>query len=186
MPIKPYNTLFIGKVLLHFPILDSTNNHAANLLAKSTPMEGTVIFTTHQVAGKGQYGSSWESEAGKNITLSVILHPSFLAVHHQFMLNKAIALGIFDMICQYINPSRVYLKWPNDLYIDNKKVGGILIQNSLKGSQINNSIIGIGLNINQTVFKGNAPNPTSFTLITGQSYSIDELCAYLYLSLIHI
>ncbi len=179
MQIKTYNTLFIGKVLLDFPTLPSTNTHAIDLLAKSTPMEGTVISTPHQAAGKGQYGSSWESEAGKNITLSIILYPTFLAVRHQFMLNKAISLGVFDVLSHYLPADRISVKWPNDLYVDDHKIGGILIQNSLKGSKINSSVVGIGLNINQINFLSDAPNPTSFTLITGQSYPVEDLCLHL-------
>ena len=179
MPIKSYNTLFIGKVLQHFPTLPSTNTHAIDLLAKSNPMEGTVISTSHQTAGKGQYDRSWESEAGKNITLSIILHPTFLAVRQQFMLNKAVALGIFDFLQHYLSASKVSIKWPNDLYVNNNKIGGILIQNSLRGTQIKSTIVGIGLNINQVDFHSSIPNPTSFTNITGQSYSLDELYTHL-------
>lgn len=167
-------TLFIGKELYDFPELASTNAYATKLLAKSKPSEGTVITTYKQVKGTGQAGSYWESEPDKNISMSLILHPRFLEARNQFHLNQAVSLGVLDFVKTYIN-SNAKIKWSNDIYISDKKVAGILIQNGLMAKKIQSSIIGIGLNINQTTFVSDAPNPTSFKLETGKDFNLDEL-----------
>lgn len=176
------NALFIGKVLLKYPVLASTNTFAAEMVSKSNPSEGTVIMAIDQNDGRGQIGNKWESEAGKNITLSVILYPSFLPIQQQFWLNKAVALAVRDCIAHYI-PSEVKVKWPNDIYIKDNKVSGILIQNTLTGSKISSTIVGIGINVNQLEFITNPPNPTSFHLETGSIFPIQpivyNLCEYL-------
>jgi BirA family biotin operon repressor/biotin-[acetyl-CoA-carboxylase] ligase len=143
-------------------------------LSKNNPCEGTVITTENQVEGRGQIGSKWESEAGKNIILSIILRPNFLPAREQFLLNQAITLGVVNFIQYYITTG-VKIKWPNDIYVHKKKVAGILIQNQLSGSRIQSSVIGIGLNINQVVFLSDAPNPTSFKLLTAHEFQIEQL-----------
>lgn len=165
------NTLFIGKNFIQFPTLASTNVTAQELLATTNPSDGTVITAVRQSAGKGQSGSSWESEDGKNVTMSVILYPHFLPIQEQFWLNRAISLGLRDAVAQ-LSTQKVQLKWPNDIYIKDKKVAGILIQNTLSHAKIQSCIVGIGLNVNQTVFKSNAPNPTSLQLVTQQSFDL--------------
>lgn len=167
-------TLFVGKEFYHFPELASTNDYAIELTSKSKPSEGTVISTYNQVLGKGQAGSKWESEPDKNIAMSLILHPKFIAARDQFVLNQAISLGVLDFVKNYIS-SDAKIKWSNDIYIFDKKVAGILIQNSLISKNIQSSIIGVGMNINQTIFKSDAPNPTSFKLETGNDFDLDEL-----------
>lgn len=175
------NTLFIGKNFIRLPELTSTNVAAQKLLATTKPSEGTVITAVRQTAGRGQAGSKWESEDGKNVTMSVILYPHFLEVSRQFWLNRAVTLGVRDAVAQWLG-QEVELKWPNDIYFKDKKVAGILIQNTLLGSRIQASIVGIGLNVNQTVFN-NAPNPTSLQLELGHpldlSAVIDSLCQQL-------
>ncbi len=168
------NTLFIGKVFLHFPFLDSTNAYANELASKSNPSEGTVISTYNQRQGRGQIGSQWLSEEGKNISMSVILHPRFLAIRAQFLLSQAISLGVYDFVSGIVG-AQVKIKWPNDLYIGNKKVAGILIQNTLLANQLHTSVIGIGINVNQEFFPSSIPNPTSLQLETGQEFILDEL-----------
>ena len=167
-------TLFVGKEFYHFPELASTNDYAIDLSSKSKPSEGTVISTYKQVQGKGQAGSKWESEPDKNISMSLILHPKFVAARDQFVLNQAISLGVLDFVKNYIS-SEAKIKWSNDIYISDKKVAGILVQNTLFSRNIQSSIIGVGININQTIFKSDAPNPTSFKLETGKDYNLDEL-----------
>ena len=173
------NTLFIGKVSHCFPTLDSTNRYAQELLATSKPTEGTTVVTYHQTAGRGQAGSTWEGEPGKNIAFSVVFYPHFLPVSRQFLLNKAVALGVLDLLFTYLDRP-VAVKWPNDLYVGGCKVAGILIQNVLSGRRFASSIVGIGLNVNQAVFPPSLPNPTSMRLESGQSYAleplVDELC----------
>lgn len=178
------NSLFIGKVASYLASVDSTNIFANNLLSKSTPIEGTVIYTDNQYAGRGQIGSKWESEAGENIILSVILYPKFLPIQSQFKLNQVVALSVYDLLKEYIFPvDQLSVKWPNDIYINDKKIGGILIENKLKGSLLASTIIGVGLNINQTNFSPNLPNPTSLLLETenrGDTYDlIGSFCEHL-------
>lgn len=113
--------------------------------------EGTVIITDNQTAGRGQRGNIWEARTGENLTFSLILKPNFLKASDQFQLNVAVSMGVFDFLCEFIDES-LSVKWSNDIYYGNKKMGGILIENSLQGYQIGHSIIGIGLNINQLEF----------------------------------
>ncbi len=154
-------TLFIGKVFHYLDIIDSTNTFAIDL-TKTGPPEGTVIWADYQSAGKGQGTNNWHSSAGKNITMSVILLPAFLSAQQHFLFNQCISLGIHDFLQKYFKNSSI--KWPNDLYIGNKKIGGILIQNSLQGKLFKNAVVGIGLNVNETDFPEEVPNATSFKL----------------------
>lgn len=178
------NSLFIGKVANYLTSVDSTNIFANNLLSKSTPIEGTVIYTDNQYAGRGQIGSKWESAKGENIILSVILYPKFLPIQSQFKLNQIVALAVYDLLKNYVFPANeLRVKWPNDIYIKDKKVGGILIENKLKGSLLTSTVVGVGLNINQTYFSPSLPNPTSLLLETAirqDTYDLIGLfCEYL-------
>ncbi len=175
------NTLFIGKVFLDFPEIGSTNAFAAQLIAQKKPAEGTVIFTSQQTSGRGQIGSSWESEPHKNIALSVILYPTFLPVREQFVLNLAVSLAVRDFIAKYTEKP-VKVKWPNDIYVENRKIVGILIQNTIRQNALQSSIVGIGVNVNQITFSA-APNATSLALETGKTYDLYQLTERLCLSL---
>jgi len=168
------NTLFIGKVLLHFPRLESTNLTAIDYLSKNTPSDGTTIYTYQQVGGRGQIGSKWESEPDKNVSLSSILFPDFLPSRRQFLLSQTVSLAIYDFLSTYIT-SNLRIKWPNDLYVGNKKIAGILIQNVLSGARLQSSVVGIGININQTAFLSDAPNPVSLSQLTGKAYHLDTM-----------
>lgn len=180
MTVSPYNTLFIGKVAIHLERIDSTNKYAAEMISKSSPIEGTVIYADKQYAGRGQIGSQWTSSPCQNITMSIVLRPTFLPAQQQFLLNQAIALGIQEMLASYVvAPNQVQIKWPNDIYINKNKIGGVLIENRLKGSIIDYSIIGIGLNINQIEFDPTLPNPTSLALVNQKKYKIKELIMHL-------
>ena len=172
------NTLFIGKVLMHLDELNSTNAYALDLLSKNKPSEGTVISAWKQTNGRGQIGSSWESEAGQNITISIILYPKFLPVKQQFRLNQAISLSIYDFISQLIDAD-VKIKWPNDIFVRDKKIAGTLIQNIISSNNFQASIIGLGINVNQILFQSDAPNPTSIKLETNQESDIKKLIALL-------
>jgi BirA family biotin operon repressor/biotin-[acetyl-CoA-carboxylase] ligase len=170
------NSLFIGKVTSYLSKVDSTNAFANNLLSKSTPIEGTVIYTDNQYAGRGQIGSKWESSIGKNITMSVILHPKFLPIAHQFKLNQAIALAIYDLLSQYIFPlDQLRVKWPNDIYVGNKKIGGVLIENRLRSNLLASTVVGVGLNVNQSAFSPTLINPTSLILETGEEEDVYDM-----------
>ena len=145
------NTIFTGKSLVYLPTCHSTNEYAYKLLTEGNPVEGSLIITPEQTAGKGQRGNTWESEIGKNLTFSLIFKPSFLKVTNQFYLNIISSLAVRDAVAKFLK-TEVNVKWPNDIYLDNKKIAGILIQNTIKGEGIGYSIIGIGLNVNQETF----------------------------------
>ncbi len=164
----------MGKVLLDFPELDSTNLYAAELLAKSKPIEGTVISTRNQTRGRGQIGSTWESEPDKNLALSILFYPAFLPLREHYALNLSISLALRDFVANHIEKN-VKVKWPNDIYVHHRKICGILIQNTINSTRLQSSIVGIGVNVNQTVFSANAPNATSFTLETGQTFALSDL-----------
>ncbi len=164
MFISLEHTQFLGKNLISLPTCASTNAEAQNYLQESSNMhhahqahhEGTIIITENQTAGRGQRGNVWESEPNTNLTFSLILSPKFLKITEQFKLNVAITVGITDMLQNYLP---VQIKWSNDIYTQSKKIGGILIENTIQQNFIQHAIIGIGLNINQLSF--NTPIATS-------------------------
>lgn len=150
-----------------FDSLESTNKYC-ELLDPSTVEEFTVICAKQQTAGIGQRGNHWHSESGKNLTFSLILKPTFLSVADQYQLTKVIALGITDCLRLFLpSHSDIKIKWPNDIYIGNKKVCGILTSNKIQHNSLSYSIVGIGLNVNQTLFPDWIPNPTSLQLVLG-------------------
>ncbi|MCF8296552.1 MAG: biotin--[acetyl-CoA-carboxylase] ligase [Saprospiraceae bacterium] len=154
---------------------DSTNNYARQLIESGNISEITVIAADEQLQGKGHSENRWESEKGKNLTFSAILSPHFLEIQKQFILTKVISLAIADFISEYVDKSPVKIKWPNDIYVNDKKICGILIENVVKGDLFEYSVVGIGININQTEFKSNAPNPISLKLLNGTDYNLKEL-----------
>ena len=177
---QPINTLFIGKVAFCLNSVDSTNKYAHELISKTNPIEGTVIRAEEQFAGRGQFGSEWKSKAGENITVSIILCPKFLLVKQQFYLNAAVALGVYDFINEFCPSGAVSIKWPNDIYIGEKKVAGLLIENILRGSYLDKTIVGIGININQSEFDPSLPNPTSLFIERKEKFEINNLLFQLY------
>ena len=156
----------------------STNSYAVEILSNDRPKEGCVIITDHQTAGKGTDTNTWESEEGKNLTFSIILYPK-LAADQQFIINKSISLGIYDFLVATLPDYKVSIKWPNDLYVEDKKVCGILIQNSVIGNKLEYMVVGIGLNVNQMNFTGSAPNPVSLKMAAGMEYNLDETFLHL-------
>ena len=152
MQNNTFSTLFVGQNLIKLSAVDSTNNYLKSLLSKSEPLpEGTVIMADDQFAGKGQQQNTWHSEPKKNLTFSILLNPKFLPIGKQFLLNMAVSLGINKALSKYLS-NDVSIKWPNDIYYQNKKLGGVLIENTIVGSVLKNSVIGIGLNVNQQYF----------------------------------
>ncbi|HET8859504.1 biotin--[acetyl-CoA-carboxylase] ligase [Marivirga sp.] len=143
------NTLFIGKQVVSLPSCHSTNDLMAQMSAKKQLYEGAIINTKHQTKGKGQRGNQWNSPEGKNLTFSVFLKPQFLKAAQQFELNRMVSLALVDVIRNLSSEAKVFVKWPNDLILNKKKVAGILIENSINQNGISESIIGIGLNVNQ-------------------------------------
>lgn len=165
--------------IIHISSCDSTNTSIAQLNTEKALRdgiglpEGTILRADFQSAGKGQRGNSWESEDGKNLLFSLLLTPSFIKANQQFYISQAVALGITKALNKYTNG--ISIKWPNDIYWENEKICGILIENVLEGSSIGRSICGIGININQTSFRSNAPNPISLRQITEKEYNLDIL-----------
>ncbi|WP_299825387.1 biotin--[acetyl-CoA-carboxylase] ligase [uncultured Pontibacter sp.] len=166
------NTLFIGQQLNFLPACDSTNSEAQQLLLKNEATEGCTVITTNQTAGRGQRGNAWEAEPGKNITLSVVLMPKFLAVKHQFYLNMAVSLGVLDLLHE-LGLKNAQVKWPNDLYFEDKKLGGILIENAINSLTLQHSIIGIGLNVNQLEF--GYTTATSLAKVLGHALNLGQV-----------
>jgi BirA family biotin operon repressor/biotin-[acetyl-CoA-carboxylase] ligase len=169
--------VIVGNELIELDTIDSTNDYAKKLIRESAVREGTVILADFQTKGKGQKGGYWESEKGKNLTLSTVLNPSFLEVQKEFYLSMSISIGIAEFLSQMSLKPKI--KWPNDIYINNRKAGGILIENAVRNNIIASSIIGIGININQTEFKSNAPNPTSVSLELGKTVDIKDTLSLL-------
>lgn len=159
----------------YFDVLPSTNRYCESQ-ELSQIAEGTVIAARAQTAGIGQQGNLWESEAGKNLAFSLVLKPTFLPMAEQYAMTKAASVGITDWLRkESLLKERVRIKWPNDIYVDNKKICGILISNHVAAGMMTTSIIGVGLNVNQQTFSDWVPNPTSLTLLTGQHY-LPEVC----------
>lgn len=162
--------------------VDSTNKYLNTLLASEKEVnEWTVVVANDQVAGKGQQGNSWESEKGKNLTFSFVFSPSYIDASKQFVISQAVSLGICDVLDK--EHSDFSIKWPNDIYWKDKKVAGILIENTLMGATINTCVVGIGLNVNQGVFISDAPNPVSLSQITGKEYALEAVLSDLLLAI---
>jgi BirA family transcriptional regulator, biotin operon repressor / biotin---[acetyl-CoA-carboxylase] ligase len=164
--------MVIGSNLIFYNELPSTNTEAALLLKSGEQIEGTVIHTDFQSAGKGQAGNKWESENGKNLLFSVILYPQSISPYDQFLVSMTISLGICDFLDRLCTGARI--KWPNDIYLGNGKIAGILIENSILGTMIETSVAGIGLNINQESFASILPRPVSLKMATGKEYNISD------------
>ncbi len=145
--------------IIHIDETDSTNRWLKNYPSA----EDTVVWTDFQTAGRGCGNNSWESEAGQNLLFSILIHPKNISARQQFVISKSISVAIYDVLSQYIE--EVSIKWPNDIYWRDRKICGILIENTLSGEEIRKSIIGIGLNINQSHFLSDAPNPVSLRQI---------------------
>ncbi len=168
----------VGTKVYHFEELDSTNDYATQLLSKNKPIEGSVVITDHQVQGKGQYGRKWNTVKGQNITLSVILYPNLDALR-QFDLNVMASMAV-TMVINSLTGLTAMVKWPNDIYLNDKKVCGILIKNNLYGSSIHQSVIGIGLNVNQSAFDAALPNASSLAIESNSTLVLSQVRETLY------
>lgn len=139
----------------------------------------TCYWALEQTAGIGQRGNHWEAAPGKNLTFSLVLHPAFLPADRQFKLTQALSLALVDFL-KGINGSKgLKVKWPNDIYVGNKKICGTLVSTRLQGTQIASAVCGIGLNVNQTTFPDWVPNPTSLALLMGKEYELEPLLTQL-------
>lgn len=145
----------------------STNALMWKMIRENNLSEGYTVITDFQSVGKGQPGNLWESHAGKNLLFSMVLYPYHIKPDEQFLISQLVSVSIKKTLDNYTDD--ITIKWPNDIYWKDKKIAGILIENSLQGSRIKNVIAGIGLNVNQTLFVSDAPNPVSLKQITGKT-----------------
>lgn len=153
--------------------IDSTNEYLAKQCSSGNIEEFYTVRTEYQTSGKGQRGNSWESEPGKNLLFSFVFYPTALEAKSQFNLSMLVATGLVDALSGYTDGFSI--KWPNDIYWKDQKIAGILIENMLEGKYISQCIVGIGLNVNQTVFHSSAPNPISLAQIIGKEIDREEL-----------
>ena len=159
--------------------VDSTNNYAMALVQKEKLHDIKAIFAMEQTNGKGRRGKIWKSKKGDNITLSIPIQMQWLPVLQQFRLSVAVALGCYDLISKYA-PGNTFIKWPNDIFINDSKAGGILIENIIKGTLWQWGVIGIGLNINQEEFDNFNLKATSLLIITKRAHDVLQLSEQLY------
>lgn len=150
---------------------DSTNNWCAAHIADLEDM--TMVRTTAQTSGRGQRGNSWEAEPGRNLTFSVVVRPRAMRASLQFSISEAVSLAVADTLAHYGLPAKV--KWPNDIYVGDKKICGILIEHAVAGMDILHSICGVGINVNQHEFLSDAPNPVSMFQLSGREYDLEEV-----------
>lgn len=169
----PANSLFMGKQLVFMPECHSTNTLALERCQQEPyPSEGTIIITDNQHAGRGQRGNIWYAAPGENLTFSIILKPTFLAIADQFFLNVITALAVADFLMAD-GCKEVAVKWPNDVYLNGRKVCGILIESQIRANQMLWSVIGIGLNINQKRFT--VSTATSLSVEQEKDYILDDV-----------
>lgn len=159
----------IGSEIIHIDKVGSTNSFLKESGRKKL-REGTVVSANFQDQGRGTGTNSWISEHGANLLFSFIVYPDFLSVENQFMLSKTVSLGITDFLKTYCGDIKI--KWPNDIYVGNEKIAGILIENTISAGCISNSVVGIGLNLNQIDFPQDLPNPVSLKKITGADFNL--------------
>ncbi|WP_242689297.1 biotin--[acetyl-CoA-carboxylase] ligase [Pedobacter sp. SYSU D00535] len=170
-----FSGLFVGQNIVSLRQVDSTNTYLKNLLSKGEPLaEGTVIMAEEQFAGRGQVNNTWVSEPGMNLTFSILLCPSFLLPENQFQLNLAVSLAINDALTPIIGRD-LKIKWPNDIYVKNQKLGGVLIENIVQGTSWKYAIVGIGINVNQVNFPAGITNVTSLKKILHQDYDLQNV-----------
>lgn len=168
--------------LIRIEELASTNDYASGLQREEDQPNFCTVVCNYQTNGKGQKGNYWESEQGKNLIISMIWKPDNLDAGDQFIISRAVSLAVADFVGHFVSPC--HIKWPNDIYVGTGKIAGILIENVLTRSNIDHSVIGVGININQTTFLPQTPNPVSLSTLTGQEYELEALLPHLLDSLI--
>ena len=153
--------------------IDSVNSTNTYIKENPSAVEAMTMLTAYeQFAGRGQRGNYWEAEPGKNLTFSFHFKPEGVEPTEQFAISEAVALAITDYLEECGIEAKV--KWPNDIYAGNRKISGILIEHSILGREISRTIAGVGLNVNQTEFRSDAPNPVSMAMLTGKEYSLQR------------
>lgn len=158
----------------YFDTLESTNNYC-KLLDLDKVKEFTVICARSQTAGIGQQGNVWVSEPYRNLTFSIILKPLFLDADEQYKLTMTTAVAVAESVESLVGGDRTRIKWPNDIYVDEKKICGILATSRIQQGKIAHTVCGIGLNVNQTDFPEWVPNPVSLKQIDGKEHNLNEV-----------
>lgn len=151
--------------LIELESVASTNTYASQHLAELP--HGTLLLARAQTAGRGQRGNSWESEPGRNVSMSLVLKELPVGPRRQFAVSEATALAVADTITRITCRNDISVKWPNDIYAGDRKICGILIECGISGTSMTHAILGIGINVNQTIFLSDAPNPVSIAQLTG-------------------
>lgn len=160
-------------IMRRYESVDSTNSVMRSL---TDAPHGTVVTAREQTAGRGQRGNSWEAAAGENVTMTIMLHPKHISARNQFVISEIVAVSVANILDMLAGKdAAISVKWPNDIYAGDKKIAGILIENTLAGTDIVTSMAGIGININQERFMSDAPNPVSLYQLTGLKQNPDAV-----------
>lgn len=152
---------------------DSTNRYLKQLVREERPEEGSLVIADYQTEGRGQMGNSWYSGRGDNLLFSLLIYPRQLPANESFILSRVTSLALKNLLDSFTDDIRI--KWPNDIYWKDKKIAGILIENDIQGKEIDNTVIGIGLNVNQQIFPVDLANPVSLRQITGIQHNREHL-----------
>jgi len=159
--------------IIKLDAIDSTNSYLRRLSTEEMLEDYTIVTADHQTDGRGQMGTNWASQECKNLTVSVFKDVSFLKTEHSFYISMVVSLAVFKAL-ESLQIRKLKIKWPNDILSENKKIAGILIENVIKNNQLQASVIGLGLNVNQTEFEG-LPNASSLLLTSGKVFDLDEV-----------
>ena len=159
---------------VHLEQIDSTNAYLQRKQSECD-IRNWVVSADEQTAGKGMGSNGWESEVGKNLTFSLAVDMGFLPAERQFLLSEAVPLGIIEVLDKMLPAEKLSIKWPNDIYFENRKLSGILINSTIKSNMMDISIIGIGLNVNQMQFQDWPTHPISLKMITGKDFDLPQL-----------
>lgn len=174
---------FSDKKIITLERVDSTNNYAMAMIRKGAAIDGNAVFTLEQTHGKGRPGKTWKSNKAENIILSIILQMQWLPLLHQFELSAAVAVACLDFMKKY-TATEISVKWPNDIFINDRKAGGILIENVVKGAFWQWAVIGVGMNINQMEFDSYNLMPGSLKQVTGKNYDVLQMAKVLHTSVL--
>lgn len=167
-------------------LTDSCDSTSSRLIAEAASLpHGYVLAAREQTGGRGQRGNSWEAAPGQNLTFSMLLRPAHIPARRAFELSMVIAVALADALENYLPDTQVQLKWPNDIYVGDRKLGGILIENAFRGQAIERMIVGVGINVNQDRFVSDAPNPVSLTQLTGRTYDLEQMLTVLSSAVLH-
>jgi BirA family biotin operon repressor/biotin-[acetyl-CoA-carboxylase] ligase len=161
------------RLIIRLDEVESTNLHLKKIAREVHPAEGSLVIADYQTAGRGQMGTSWFSSKGENLLFSLLIYPQHVVAAEQFIISRIAALAVKNTLDQFANDIRI--KWPNDIYWQDKKICGMLIENDVQGKQIENSVIGFGINVNEQSFPSDLPNPISLRQITGMVHDREYL-----------